>query len=414
MKLLISAYACSPFMGSEPGIGWGFVSALAKRNVVYVITEKDEFENDIQQYFDAHPELKDNLKFIYVRRMRFKILEKIWPPSYYWTYRTWQKNALKAALELQHDIHFDLVHQLNMIGFREPGYLWKLNAPFVWGPIGGMGKVPWRFIFKMGPYGSFYFIAYNLINYFQMLLLTRPKLAARSAGTGLIADNTQSKENAVKYWGCNSVVLCAVGSSRKQASKFKTRSVGEPMKIVWSGLHIPRKALNLALETVSLLPEEIKWELHILGDGPCALRWKHLAEKLKIADRCRFYGHLSREKALDVMEESHVTLITSLKDDSPSVAVEALGMGMPVICLDHCGFSDVVTDQSGFKIPVTNPKLAVKEMALALMKLSRDEALRQSLAMGALTRAKEFSWDKKIETLENIYLDKLNEASSLR
>jgi hypothetical protein len=26
---------------------------------------------------------------------------------------------------------------LNMIGYREPGYLWKLNVPFVWGPMGG-------------------------------------------------------------------------------------------------------------------------------------------------------------------------------------------------------------------------------------------------------------------------------------
>ncbi len=30
MKILINAYACSPGMGSEPGMAWNWVSNLAK------------------------------------------------------------------------------------------------------------------------------------------------------------------------------------------------------------------------------------------------------------------------------------------------------------------------------------------------------------------------------------------------
>ena len=38
--------------------------------------------------------------------------------------------------------NFDLIHNLNPIGYREPGYLWKLNLPYIWGPIGGIPNRP--------------------------------------------------------------------------------------------------------------------------------------------------------------------------------------------------------------------------------------------------------------------------------
>jgi len=41
-----------------------------------------------------------------------------------------------------------------MVGFREPGYLWQLNIPFVWGPIGGMGYFPTRFLPVVGAKGA--------------------------------------------------------------------------------------------------------------------------------------------------------------------------------------------------------------------------------------------------------------------
>lgn len=38
MKILVSAYACEPGKGSEPGVGWSFVNELAKKHNVTVLT----------------------------------------------------------------------------------------------------------------------------------------------------------------------------------------------------------------------------------------------------------------------------------------------------------------------------------------------------------------------------------------
>lgn len=48
MKILINAYACSPGMGSEPGMAWNWVSNLAKFCELYIITE-GEFRDRIEE-----------------------------------------------------------------------------------------------------------------------------------------------------------------------------------------------------------------------------------------------------------------------------------------------------------------------------------------------------------------------------
>ena len=44
-----------------------------------------------------------------------------------------------------------------MVGYREPGYLWKIEKPFVWGPIGGLENSPWRFLPSLGIKGFMFY-----------------------------------------------------------------------------------------------------------------------------------------------------------------------------------------------------------------------------------------------------------------
>jgi glycosyltransferase involved in cell wall biosynthesis len=129
----------------------------------------------------------------------------------------------------------------------------------------------------------------------------------------------------------------------------------EPLRIVWTGLHTPRKALNLGLDALAALPKNVPWELHVLGKGPRTTAWQAQASDLGLNDRCYFHGWLEREAALKVMAEAHVMLITSLRDLTSTVTIEAMAMGLPIVCLDHCGFAGVVDESCGIKVPVTHP-----------------------------------------------------------
>src|SRR5580704_8224357 len=68
-RILISAYACSPFHGSEPGVGWSWVRAVAADHDVTVLTA--EFNREVIERADPPA---DDITFKYVpsRRWRYK------------------------------------------------------------------------------------------------------------------------------------------------------------------------------------------------------------------------------------------------------------------------------------------------------------------------------------------------------
>lgn len=409
LKVLISAYACSPFKGSEPGVGWGFVAELAKHHELWVMVEEEKFRKDIERYLAENPQFAQSVHFYYLRKQRNRWLRKLWPPSYYWYYRRWHQEALELARRLHKEVKFDLAHQLTMVGFREPGYLWQLGIPFVWGPIGGMGYFPWRFLPAVGWRGGLYYLGYNLYNAWQMRFTARPQLAAKAAGRGLIAATPVEKMGSVAYWGGASILICEVGLPPMTVVAPLRRKQGENLRIVWSGQHTPGKALNLALDALPKLADSVDYSLHVLGKGVQTSAWQILAEKLGVSGRCHFHGWLARDEAMQVMANAHVMLITSLRDLTSTVAIEALALGLPIVCLDHCGFGGVVDESCGIKVPVTTPREVIHGLAAALNRLDADEPLRYELAAGAVQRAQDYSWAKKISTLNQIYMTKVQE-----
>lgn len=404
LKVLISAYACSPYKGSEPGVGWGFVSALAQHHDLWVIVEEEKFRADIERHLAESPELAQSVQFCFLRKQRNRWLRKIWPPSYYWYYRRWHEEAFVLAQALHKKVSFDVAHQLTMVGFREPGYLWKLGIPFVWGPVGGMGLFPWRFLPVVGAYGALYYLGYNLFNAWQMRFLLRAKLAATIANSGLISMNTENRIGMVNSYSLQSEVCIPVGPPPMIAARVRERSVGEPLRVVWVGSHNPGKALNIGLRALSMVPKSINWELHVLGAGPLTNGWKKCAAKLGIIDRCKFYGQVSRSAVLQTMSDSHLHLFTSLREGTPSVIVEASALGVPTICLNLSGMRDMVINGfNGIKIDATSPAFVIRKMAEAIEIIARDESLRRRLANLAFESIRDLSWEKKAEAVDRIY-----------
>lgn len=404
MKVLVNCYACSPYKGSEPGMGWKFVNALSQKHELHIITE-GKFEKDIRQFFNEHPEREKDFHFYFIWKHRHKTLRKIWPPSYYWFYKEWQKKALAFAKELDKKEHFDVVHQLNMVGYREPGYLWKMEKPFVWGPIGGLENTPWCMIPTMGLKGIVYYTCYNIINTWQMHTNCRIKKAMKKAEV-LISATAKIQEQIRKLYGKDSVIIPEVGFEGSADNPYALRTEGEKLRICWSGQHTPGKALNLLLEALAFKNRH-DIELHVIGKGEKTAEWKSMARRLGLRDVV-WHGWVERSEALRIMQSCHLFCITSLKDLTSTVILEALSYGMPVVALDHCGFSNVITDNCGRKIPIINRAQVVRDFASAISEMADNEELRRILSEGARKRAMEYNWEDKAKTISDIYCDVRN------
>lgn len=406
MKVLVSCYACSPYRGSEPGMGWNFVHCLAPLHELHIITES-KYKADLDQYFFEHPEEAHLYHFYFIPRKRYNVLRKIWPPSYYWFYRLWQRKVLTFALQLDEQENFDVVHALNMAGYREPGFLYKLDKPLAWGPVGGFCIAPWKLLPGLGIYGIVYYGMRNVINVLQMHLKRTPREMARSADAIFAA--TQDNQQAIqRCMHRNAIVISEVGLLDGGYKSVISERGEMPLKICWSSGHMPRKSLHLLLKALPLLKTKQSIEVHIIGFGQYTKRWQRLAKRLKVNDSIIWHGNKSHDDAIHIMSSTHLFVITSIVDLTSTVLLEALSLGLPVVSLNLCGFSNVVTNECGIKIDVHSEKQVIQDIAAAIDVIADDEKLRTRMAHAALRRAQDFTWENKAEQITQLYTNAIN------
>ena len=182
LKVLVNAYACSPNMGSEPGMGWNWVSNIANYCELFIITE-EEFRDKIEAVVSTLPQGK-NMHFFFVPVPQ-EVRDMCWNQGdwrFYGHYRKWQKKVLMVAQQICSVQKIDIVHHLNMIGFREPGYLWKMKGyKYVWGPVGGMETMPVAYLKGAGAKSILFNLLKNIINTMQYRFQPRVLKAAKRA-----------------------------------------------------------------------------------------------------------------------------------------------------------------------------------------------------------------------------------------
>ncbi len=402
--VLVSAYTISPYRGSEPAGAWNIIIRLAKFHDITVLTspsvEGTDYQTETLAYLREHPIAGLTLQYVDPPTIAQKLMKPTGSLArmfYYVGYASWQRAALHRARELHANRPFDLTHQLNMTGYREPGYLWKLSAPFTWGPIAGACNMPWSFLSIMSPTERIFYALRNVANQIQRLASIRCRLAAKAAK---IIWYVGSDEKALieKTWG-NPNGEPMLDSGTLPTVRPATDYDGQrPFRLVWSGVHIGRKGFPLLLNALSKIKNK-RIEVTVLGAGPQTERWDTLAAQLGVTSMIRWRGRLPREAALAEMARADALAFTSLMEAASHVTLEAISMGLPVICHDACGMSIAVDNTCGIKVPLIDVETSANGFAAAIARLVDDPAELRRLTEGAARRATELTWDAKVEQI---------------
>ena len=410
LRVLLSAFAFGPNRGSEPGVGWNVATRLARHHDVTVVcgdlTGRRRTESDLAEYFQCHTQIP-GLTVLYVPASRLTramnwmhAIPGLWF-LYYPAYRMWQQDAFAAAAALHTRKPFDLVHQLTFASYREPGYLWHLPVPFFWGPIGGAGgDPPVRYQRMLGIAGT-RFLTRRVGNFVHRRFSLRPVQAARRATLTWVS--TDRERRLIERWGGRAEQQLEVGTSLTRELP-KVRAGDEVLRLVWSGQHIARKALPLALESLARLGEYPAVHLDVLGGGPMTEAWKRLSVRLHVDHLVTWHGCILLPEALAVMTKGHVLLHTSLAEGTPTVIVEALSLGLPVVCHDACGMGLAVDERSGIRVPLIDPETSIESFSDAIRRLATNRRLYEDLSQGALERAAGLTWDNKVRRFNEAYL----------
>ncbi len=404
LKVLISAYACEPGKGSEPGVGWNWVREISKiAEEIWVITRSNN-RKVIEEALEKDP--MPNVHWVYFDLPKWARFWKKGQRGVHLYYYLWQIGIYLVARRLHRKVGFDLIHHVTFVNYWMPSFLSLLPVPFVWGPVGGGESAPKSFYKTFSLRGKLYEIARDFARSIgEMDPFTR--ITAQRAAVGL-ATTKETAERLSKLGVKKVQILSQVALPEEEINYLYTLSELEKniFRFLSLGNLLHLKGFHLGIMAfarfVKEFPESEYW---IVGDGPERKNLGKLAEELGIADKVRFWGALARDEALKKLAECHVLVHPSLHDSGGWVCVEAMAAGRPVICLDIGGPAMQVTEETGFKIPAITPEQVVEDIAKAMKRLALGYTLLQKMGTNARERAiKEFSWTIRKSQIHDIYI----------
>lgn len=413
LRILINAYACSPNMGSEPGMGWNWCVSLAKYCELEIISE-GEFRDKIEAVVPTLPQGK-NLHFHYnpvsdeIRRMCWN--QGDW--RFYKYYKEWQWKTYQIAKDICENTHIDVLHQLNMIGFREPGYLWKLSKetgiPFVWGPIGGLKQFPKGFLRKAGLKQALFNSIKNTINVWQLKHDHRVKEALHTS-SALISSIPDSQKAIKRHKGFDSVIIPETGCFRTTVVDNPNRFNHKCLKLLWVGKFDFRKQLEIAIAAIAkasrdlvLTSDEIRLIVCGTGNDNQVKHYHELAKYMDIDDYVEWKGQCAHEEISNEMQQADVLFFTSISDDTSTVVMEAISNHLPVLCHDAMGFGYVVNEKCGMKISLIDQKYSVNGFAEKIEIIYSNRSVLEKLSVGCNHVQQQHMWDNKAKEMIDIY-----------
>lgn len=400
--ILASVYAVNPYKGSEDGTGWNLLLQIARFNNVIAITRENN-RPAIEKYLGEHPSPETaNVRFEYFDLPYWMRFWKRGGKNALLYYYLWQLALPRFVRRKKLD--FDITHNLNFHSDWMPSFLWGLDKPFVWGPIGHHPQIPAQFLAPV--YGQKKWlrdrIRWTAKNIFwrldPFLHQTRKKAAAIIAVNSDV--NKELRANPGKL-----VLMPAVATD----DMLESRSKKEIFQIISVGRFVALKGFDVVIRSFArffrrlTIFERKTVKLVIIGNGPELEFLRSLSAEEGISEHVEIILWIERAAIRQRYSDSTVFFFPS-HEGAGMVVPEALSCGLPVICFDNAGPGEFINNDCGRKIPYLDYEEAVEAFANVLEELYLDRPLLKTLSIGARKQfIEKFQWDQKGDILKAIY-----------
>ncbi len=166
---------------------------------------------------------------------------------------------------------------------------------------------------------------------------------------------------------------------------------------------VEKNAVEDSIEALTFLPQEVK--LLVVGIGPLEKELRETAERLGVASRVFFLGHIEHNELPRYLSLAHVFVRPSLSEGLGNSFIEAMAMGIPIVGTPVGGIPDFLKDEeTGLFCEVKNPKSIARQAA----RLFADHILREKMIANArrlaLTR---YDWGAIAQTFEEDVFSKI-------
>ncbi len=409
MKILMSAFACSPVRGSEEGVGWNWaVQSAEQGHDVTVITQICD-QADIEAAV-AKGGLPARLTFDFLMPAWLAMFRKatlkigLRGLSDHLTHLLWQFSAYNHAKKNYCDSGFEIIHHITYGGIRHPTLLGMLPIPLVLGPLGGGDRIPFALRRRFG------WLSWTreLMRDLHTWALRFDPITLHACSCALVIYVKTAASKYVLPWRFHdkTAVRMEIGTHDVvQAVPERAHRDGE-IRLMYAGRFLDLKGIRLGLKALAVARSKgVRARLTLVGPGgPDETSWRQLAKQLGIEDAIDWRGWVTTSELNGLYQSQDALLFPSLRDSSGNVVLESLAYGLPVICLDLGGPGQLVDEQCGRVVPVegANDFICVERLAATIEELATSPAVLERLSIGALDRARQYLWS---DVVEGLYAD---------
>jgi len=192
----------------------------------------------------------------------------------------------------------------------------------------------------------------------------------------------------------NAVYECALPTKNFEA---------EELKLLYVGRFAFNKGIDLLLDSINTLNREgykSKLKFYVVGKGPL---YEKFTSEYQF-ENVEYVGFASEERLKELYETCDLFVFPTLFEGMPTVVLEAMVHGMPVIVSDTGATAELVDNNNGYLVDAGD-KRAFKAAIQSYYQLSTDDKRKMSEA--SRTRViNNFTWEivglKHIELFESI------------
>lgn len=185
----------------------------------------------------------------------------------------------------------------------------------------------------------------------------------------ILAISDYNKKNVINF-GANpkKVIYHTTGIELDKFSYNEQKSTGRPDKfiILTTARLVEKKALHVAIDAIRELHRKnpgLLLEYRIIGYGHLEKSLRKRVQNYNMEHIVQFLGPLREDEVIQQMRESHVFMLSSIKEGLGKSMLEAQAMGMPVIGTNAGGMPEAVKqNETGFIVPLGNSSAIAEKL----------------------------------------------------
>lgn len=400
--ILATCYAVNPYKGSEDAMGWNFVYQIARFNKVIAVTRENN-QPAIEKFMSENPDpIYKNITFLYFDLPYWMRFWKKGGRGAMLYYYMWQRGIISFIRK--QNIPFDLSHNVNFHNDWTPSFLWKLEKPMVWGPVGHHPLIPKQYLKKYS------------INYY---LIDRATWMVKKMFWNCSVSLRKTVKNTAHIWCMNAGVPSTLKLKNQSFSIQPsvatedfftgTTDLKTGFNIISVGRFIPLKGFDLTILSFIKFIQDIpsparhNCKLTLVGTGPEKELYNKIIQEHNAESYIEIIEWIDRKELMKLYKKSSVFLFPS-HEGAGMVVPEAMSFGLPIICLNNVGPGSFINADCGFAVDITDYENTISELKNALQLLYTDKNLLNKLSLGARKQYEEkFTWNSRGEQLKLIY-----------